>query len=411
MLTRFKAFKNEYPSQFWLLFWGMLISTIGSSMIWPFLMIYISERLQLPLAVAASMMTINAIMGLLSSLITGPIADSLGRKWIMVISLALNAISYLMLSMATTLPVMALSMAVRGFATPLYQIGADSMMADLVPSEKRADAYSLLRMGHNVGIAIGPAIGGFVTAISYSIAFYSATVGLSFYSLLLVFFARETLAGATDSLSRRMPIRVATKKIFTSLVGYVQVFRDRPFIASVTAFLLQQVVASLIWVMMGVYAKTQYHVPETQYGFIATTNALMVVLFQLGVTKITKRFPPLRMMALGAFLYAFAIATVAFDRNFWGFWISMVIMTTGELIIVPTTTTFVANLAPADMRGRYMSLYSLTWGIASGTGPPVGGILSDVFGPATMWYAGAVVGMISTSLFLFQSRWKKKRDT
>ena len=58
-----RLFKLDFPRQFWLLFWGMLISTIGGSMIWPFLMIYVSERLNLPLT-TASLMTINATWGL-----------------------------------------------------------------------------------------------------------------------------------------------------------------------------------------------------------------------------------------------------------------------------------------------------------------------------------------------------------
>ena len=45
MKINLKSTLERYPSQFWLLFWGMLISTAGASMIWPFLMIYVSEKL------------------------------------------------------------------------------------------------------------------------------------------------------------------------------------------------------------------------------------------------------------------------------------------------------------------------------------------------------------------------------
>jgi MFS family permease len=84
----FAGFRREltgYPSQFWLMFAGMILSTIGTTIIWPFLMIYASEILSLPLATVASLMTISATAGLISSILVGPVVDWVGRKWIMVI--------------------------------------------------------------------------------------------------------------------------------------------------------------------------------------------------------------------------------------------------------------------------------------------------------------------------------------
>jgi hypothetical protein len=64
MLRRLRNTRAEYPTQFWLLFVGMFISTVGSSMIWPFLTLYVSKKLALPLTQAAGLVTINAAMGL-----------------------------------------------------------------------------------------------------------------------------------------------------------------------------------------------------------------------------------------------------------------------------------------------------------------------------------------------------------
>jgi MFS family permease len=72
------------------MFSGMIISSIGGSMIWPFLMIYASEKLAMPLSQVTSLMSIHAIAGLISVFIAGPVVDRLGRKWIMAVSLALN---------------------------------------------------------------------------------------------------------------------------------------------------------------------------------------------------------------------------------------------------------------------------------------------------------------------------------
>ena len=109
MLTTFKRAMGDFPRQYWLMFWGMLISTIGGSMIWPFLMIYVSGKTQQSLTVCASLMTLSSAMGLLSSFIAGPIVDRVGRKGIMVGSLALNALGYTLMSQAETLPAFALA--------------------------------------------------------------------------------------------------------------------------------------------------------------------------------------------------------------------------------------------------------------------------------------------------------------
>ena len=150
MLSVIHRARTEYPSQFWLVFWGMLISAVGGSMIWPFLMVYVSERLQLPMTATASLMTLSAVTGLIASFIAGPIVDRFGRKWIMVISLVLNALGYVFMSQAQTLSEFAILMAINGIVNPLYRIGLDSMIADLIPANKRADAYSLTRMANNI---------------------------------------------------------------------------------------------------------------------------------------------------------------------------------------------------------------------------------------------------------------------
>jgi MFS family permease len=395
MFAQIKKAWKGYPRQFWLMFFGMLISTIGSSMIWPFLMIYVNAKLKLPLTTIASLMTISAIMGLISSLIGGPIVDRFGRKWVMAISLFLNALGYLYLSQANSFPIFALLIGLNGAANPLYRVGADAMMADLIPAEKRIDAYSMMRLSNNLGVALGPTIGGFVAAVSYSIAFYLATVGLALYGILVSFFAIETMPQTRISALDTSRERFA---------GYGQISRDRPFISFTVNFTLIQVCAAMIWVLLGVYSKQNYLIPESLYGFIPTTNALMVVFIQLSITRFTKKYPPLSMLALGSFFYAIGVGSVALGTGFWGFWLSMVILTIGELILSPTSSAYAANLAPADKRGRYMSLYGLTWGVASGIGPVLGSLLNDNIGPKSIWYGGGIVGLASMCGFLVLTR-------
>ncbi len=103
MQKLFRINVAEYPRQFWLLFWGMLISFAGVSMIWPYLMIYVSARLNLPMTATASLMTVNATAGLLATFIAGPITDRTGRKGTMVVGLMITGISYLAMIFANSL--------------------------------------------------------------------------------------------------------------------------------------------------------------------------------------------------------------------------------------------------------------------------------------------------------------------
>ncbi|NPV56188.1 MAG: MFS transporter, partial [Anaerolineae bacterium] len=151
---------RKFPPQFWLLFAGMLISTVGASMIWPFLMIYISERLDQPLATVTSLLTLNAAAGVVFSFISGQLLDQFGRKWLMVVSLAMLGVYYLLIGQASTLLHFALLMVVSGAFQPLYRVGADAMLADLIPAQDRPEAYSLMRMSNNLGVSVGPAVGG-----------------------------------------------------------------------------------------------------------------------------------------------------------------------------------------------------------------------------------------------------------
>jgi MFS family permease len=86
----------------------------------------------------------------------------------------------------------------------------------------------------------------------------------------------------------------------------------------------------------------------------------------------------------------------------------MVVMSFGELIIVPTSNTYTANIAPADMRGRYMSIYGLTWAFGSIFSPLLGGYLNDNVGPRWIWIGGLTIGLISTLTLFLLSRQREK---
>lgn len=403
MIRHFKNLYSEYDPQFWLMVSGVFISTAGASMIMPFLMIYATDKLDIPLGTAATLLTINAGTSLFSSFLAGSLADKLGRKLVMNISLTLNGIAYLGMPFAVTYPSLAIVMAVLGASNPLYRIGADAMLADLVPSEKRADAYAINRMLNNAGFAIGPAVGGFVAAESYNITFLAGATGMLIYSGLLFFLARETL----DKRSRQPELRGVPEV----RGGYGQIFRDGKYLAFIGTMSIGLIAPGMLWVLLAVYTKNNFGLPESMFGWIPTTNALMCVFVQYSVTRITRRHPTLSVITVAMLIYAVGVGSVALMSGFWGFWLSMVILTFGELTLVPTASKYVADRAPADLRGRYMSLYWLGWGLSRTAAPLIGGSLNDNLSPHAIWVGGLLIGLASAMGLFLLSRLDLKRES
>ena len=405
---RIRHLVGEYPRQFWLLSAGMLISAIGGSMVWPFLTIYVRQRLDVPLATVGLLIALQSAAGLVTTLVAGPVADRFGRKGVMVLSLFSGSAIYVAMSLASSLPAWAVLMAVSGAMSPLYRVGSDAMVADLIPPEDRAGAYALIRMSNNLGVAIGPAVGGFVAAVSYAWAFYAAAVASAAFGLLVLFFVDETLPlaqgmpheGESSEAEEASTERDGVSSEREDDGGYGRLLRDRPFLAFCGVSTLAVIPASLMMVLLPVYAKEQFGVIESQYGFVMATNAAMVVLFQYAITKRTERFPPFLVMATGALFYALGVGSVALGVGFAHFLLSMVVITIGEMLLVPTGSMLTANLSPADMRGRYMGVYGLTWRVGIGVGPVMGGYLSDQIAPVAIWYAGLVTGLAAVLGYL-----------
>jgi len=397
MFQKLKRIYHEYPRQYWLMITGIVLATAGGSMIWPFLIIYASSKLNMPLSTVAALISINAGTGLISSLIAGTLADKVGRKVVMNFSLTVNGIAYFLLMHAETYPHFVLLMMLVGLSNPLYQVGADAMLADMIPSEKRTDAFAINRIANNAAFAMGPAIGGFLATRSYDLAFYAAGIGFLSYSVLLFFLAKETLVVAPKTESSPTGIQ----EIFHS---YSRVLHDKGFMVFVSAVSIGLIAPTMLWILMPIYAKTNFGIPENLYGWIPTTNGLMCVFMQFPVTRITRRYRTLPVLAVGMLIYALGAGSVALMTRFWGFWLSMVVLTFGELTLVPTASKYVADLAPADLRGRYMSIHWLGWGLARTLAPIIGGFLNDNITPQAIWVGGLLIGLTSTLGLILLSR-------
>jgi MFS family permease len=385
-----------------MILFSMVLAWMFHSMMWSYILLYASERLAQPLAVVAGLMTLNAISGLLTTFLGGAIADRFGRKGVMVFSLFLCGLGWYLFRSAGTMHVFAILMALIGGSTPLYRLASDSMVGDLVPENNRLSAYSLMRMGSNLGVALGPAIGGFLAAISYPLSFSVIGLGYALVGILVILTCAET-----------KPVLEPVNDSKPQAGGYARIFKDRTFMKVLSAFTFNRIATAILWLMLAAYAKQNFNLSEELYGFIPTTNALMVIFLQLLITRAIIRIKPERAMVWGALIYAVSIFSIAFGKGFWGFWLCMVGATIGEMILVPTTTTYASQIASPEMRARYMGMYTLTWGVGIGLGPLLGGLAADAFEPRAMWVAAGLFGLIGTVIYAWHAfrQVDRRKDT
>ena len=210
----------NYPHQFWILFVGLFINRVSVSLVWPFLTQHMHETLGIALTLTTLLITLQSMSGLFSTYVVSPMMDRVGRKGMMIFGLIASSSALLVMSITDTFAGWVLLMAVYGAVNQIFNIGSNAMVADLIEPDRRAKAYALVRMVSNLGIAIGPAIGGLlIAAFSFSITFYiTAAVNMA-------------LAGvAIFTLAETIPHR-ATRAEQRADGGFRAVLRDRLFMS------------------------------------------------------------------------------------------------------------------------------------------------------------------------------------
>ena len=387
----------RYPRQFWLLFWGAFFTRISISMIWPFITVILRDRLAIPLTTAALLLTIQALFTLLSTVVISATMDNFGRKLPVLIGLVGAAATLFAMARANTLEQWIVLMALSGLFQPVFNIGVNTMIADIVSADQRSSAYALIRMIGNAGIAVGPVIGGtVVTLLSFAAVYYTIALTYALLALFVLLTIRETI-----------PTFQHVPENQTG--GYATIIRDGMFIGMFVMYMLVMFGNTQIFVLLPVYAKEVHGLVESEYSLLLSLNAIMVVVFQYAITRRTDRYRPLPVMAVAALFYTVGLGTVAMGSNLASFALSMIITTVGELLLMPTALTFTAAIAPTSMRARYMGILSLSWPLAAGVGPLIGGFLNDSFSPVAMWLGASSMALVGAIGFVVLAHFRRNQ--
>jgi MFS family permease len=319
-------------------------------------------------------------------------ADRYGRKWIILFGLVVSALSGLTLGFVNKFYLfygVSVFVGLMGsVANPAHQ----AMVADLLPPEKRSEGFGILRVVANFAWIIGPTIGGFLASINYLYLFLSDAV-ISVITAVLVFrLIPETKPQPKD--------KTESEPLSKTFGGYAHALYDSPFMAFILASILMILVYQQMYSSLSVFLRDVHKVGPQFYGLIMSSSAVTVVLFQLSVSRFTKRYPPFLMMSAATFFYMIGFTMYGFVGTIPLFIVAIIIITIGEMIAMPTSNSLAASFAPEDKRARYMAVFGWTWSIPAMIGPWSAGLIMDNFDPNYVWYIGGALCVVAVFAFL-----------
>lgn len=393
MLENLKVAYHQFPRTYWVVAGTHFIDVIGNTLLMPFFALYVTQKFGVGMTQAGIILATNSVAGMVGSTIGGAMADRFGRRGIILFGLVVSALSGLTLGFVNKFYMfygLSVFVGLMGSAAhPAHQ----AMIADILPADKRAEGFGMMRVISNFAWIIGPTIGGFLAAYNFLYLFLSDAV-ISIITAILVFrLLPETRPQPKDKAEH--------ESLWQTLSGYRVALADRPYLAFIFASILMIIVYQQMYSSLSVYLRDVHHVDPQFYGLIMSSSAITVVIFQFAVTRIIKRYPPFLMMAAATFFYLIGFTMYGFVATIPLFILAMVIITVGEMIGMPTSNVLAASFAPEEMRARYMAVFGLTWTVPSMIGPWAAGLIFDNYNPNYVWYIGGVLCVIAIIAFYF----------
>lgn len=366
----------------WILCAGSFINRFGS-FVAVFLVLYLREK-GYSIAEAGFVVSLYGVGNVAAATVGGLLADRLGRRNTIALSMLSSAATLVALSQADDIVLIGALTLLAGLTGEWFRPASSALLTDLVPAGKRLPAFALNRLAVNLGLALGPATAGLLADRSFTYLFVADALTSAVFGVL-------TLAALPEGVRTRRAEERHGEGIRT-------IVRDRPFLF----FLASSVVGSFVYFQAT--ATFPLHVKESglsnaDYGLLISLNGLAIVLLELPSTSITQRFRAVPTLAVGSLLVGLGFALNAWAATLPALAFTVVIWTLGEIIYAPVAATYVADIAPVELRGRYQAAKSLTHGLAFMLGPGIGAALfasnGDVF-----WLVCGLLGVLSAALVL-----------
>jgi MFS family permease len=404
-LNPWRGLKN-LPREIWILCAATLVNRVGT-MVLPFLVLYITRTLGYAPARAALALTVYGIAALMTMPVAGWLTDRVGPLAVMKTSLFLTGVVLFLFPLA------------RGFAailcmTFLFSILNESvrppslsLISDLVAPGQRKAAFALSRLAVNLGMSVGPALGGVLAVLSFRWLFYvdGATSILAGVVMVLApwpkarrFGMHEPQWPEPEDLGREIESDSVEPLAAVHPGADLRAFRNMRMLYFLLAMIPVQIVFFQLLSTLPLFLVRNLNFPESAYGTVFTVNTLLIITLEVGLNSAMAHWSHRWTLTLGAFLYAVGFGAFGLVSGPVGVFAAVVVLTFGEMILLPGSAAYAAEIAPGGRRGEYMGLYTMSFNIAFAFGPWAGASILQRWGAQALWGAAFVSGCISTLL-------------
>jgi MFS family permease len=366
--------------------------SLAGSATWTFTGIWAIDELNASSAQLGFYFVVAAAISASAGYLGGHISDHLGRRPVILAGWGLTSlvpITWIFVdSFTLAIPLLLL---VSCFA-PIAMAADQALVADVVPPERHEHSYASLRVANNLGVTLGPPIGG-------------ALLVTGSYDVL---WAGVTALGALTTLLawRLIPSRGAYSPEEPPSRGSLGVIRrDNAFLLFLVAMVLANLVYFAFEVVLPISAVDTHGLTPAAWGFLVIINPALVTLFQLRLTRRVERFPAGPKLALAMVLMGWPFLLLSLDASIPTMALVILIFVIGEMLWIPTSQAIVAGLAPADLRGAYMGAFASTSSAGFALGPFIGLQIRGGFGDTAMWGFFAAVSVLAAVLGALASRY------
>ena len=257
-----------------------------------------------------------------------------------------------------------------------------ALVADVVPSERHEHAYASLRVANNLGVTMGPPIGG---ALLITGNYDLLWTGVAVLGSVTALVAWRLIPARGEFAPDEPPARGS--------LGVIR--RDKAFLL----FLISMVLANLVYfafeVVLPISAVDSHGLSPAAWGFLVILNPALVTLFQLRLTGRVERYPAAPRLGLAMLLMGWPFLLLSVNASIAVMAVVILIFVLGEMLWIPTSQAIVAGLAPPDLRGAYMGAFSSTSSAGFALGPFFGLQIRGGYGDTAMWSFFAAVSVVA----------------
>ncbi|HUF10558.1 MAG TPA: MFS transporter [Rhodothermales bacterium] len=382
IVTSIRAFKREA----WILYAGTFINRFGSFVI-VFLILYLTGK-GYSVEQAGFAVGVYGVGTLIASLVGGQLADHLGRRSTIALSMFSAAVVMMAFPLAERYWNLVTLAGLAGLTSELYRPASAALLTDLTIAGQRVPAFAMYRLAINLGMAFGPAVGGFLAGYSFVWIFVGDALTSAAFGVV-----------ALTALPKDLPQLSHSRRY---ALDFGPVLKDRRFVL----FLIASLLGALVFFQHNSTFALQvkaYGFSNAIYGTLISLNGLIVLLLELPITSLTQRPKAYSMMMLGIVMVGIGFGATAFSPTVLLLAFTVVIWTIGEIIYAPVASAFVADTAPDNLRGRYQGAWGVTHGFGLVLGPTLGTLLFSR-SPGLLWTACLLVSCVAALILLVMHR-------